>query len=441
MRNNKKSIYLIIIFMIAIVIGVGYAYLSSNLNILGNTTINKASWDVHFENLRITDGSITATTPATIDANSTTVNFGVTLTNPGDYYEFTVDEVNKGTIDAMVSSLIKTGLTEEQAKYLDYSVTYDSGTIVSEKQLLAANKKETIKVRVEFKKDLIAADLPQVETTLNLTFSLNYIQADDSAVAITHPVCKRATTLHTEVCNQTDTTGCKSNSATSSIVTYGNLGTAGTLASGDAFDCDVNGDGTYDPLTERFYYATDLDIDSKYAVLIYYSNVSRGVADNNATPYAYNTLTDSKATEYEGPIVVKDQLPTTEQWSNVSLSSVKRNILDESGTERVLDFAYAGSAARLLTYQEVNRACNNSLGARGGSAGALDGCQYLMENTEFSNNSLLAGYWLESVHSSYAYGTWYVNSAGRRVFSYFGGSAIYSGVRPAIEVQKNKISY
>ena len=43
-----------------------------------------------------------------------------------------------------------------------------------------------------------------------------------------------------------------------STITYGKLGTQGILSSGDAFDCDVNGDGIYDATTERFYYVTDL---------------------------------------------------------------------------------------------------------------------------------------------------------------------------------------
>ena len=36
--------------------------------------------------------------------------------------------VNDGTIDAMVDSVEKSALTEEQQKYLDFDVTYDNGT-------------------------------------------------------------------------------------------------------------------------------------------------------------------------------------------------------------------------------------------------------------------------------------------------------------------------
>ena len=433
LKQNKTQIYLILIFAVALLIGVGYAALSATLNINGQTTINKASWDVHMEDINVTSGSVTATTAPSLDSTNTTVNFSVKLTNPGDFYEFTVKEVNKGTIDAMVSTISKTGLTESQAKYLDYTVNYSDGTAVSEKQLLAANQKETIKVRVAFKKDLTASDLPTTDTTLNLSFGLNYIQADESAVAIVHPTCKRATVLHTETCNRTDTNGCKSNSATSNTVTYGNLGTKGTLTSGDAFDCDVNGDGTFDPTTERFYYVSNLDTNSNYAVLIYYNNVSGGVPNNTAT-FAY----DSAGTPREnGPVTAKIQLPTTTQWSNVSLSNTTRTIKDETGTEYI-SFSYEGYAARLLTAQEVNSTCGITVG--NSNRGQLDNCKYLMENTEYTNSSLINGYWLESVHSSDAPFAWRVYTSNRSVNLSTASYSSYNGVRPAIEVLKSKIS-
>ena len=132
MKKNKTQVYLLLIFSLALLIGIGYAALSATLNINGQTTINKASWDVHMEDINVTSGSVTATTIPTLDTAKTTVNFSVKLTNPGDFYEFTVKEVNKGTIDAMVSTISKTGLTTAQAKYLDYIVTYDSGLVVTD---------------------------------------------------------------------------------------------------------------------------------------------------------------------------------------------------------------------------------------------------------------------------------------------------------------------
>ena len=437
LKQNKTQIYLLLIFSLALLIGVGYAALSATLKINGQTTINKASWDVHMENINVTSGSVTATTAPSLDSTNTTVNFSVKLTNPGDFYEFTVKEVNKGTIDAMVSTISKTGLTESQAKYLDYTVNYSDGVALAEKQLLKSNQSETLKIRVAFKKDITAADLPTVDTTLNLNFSLAYQQADDSAVAIVHPICKRATTLHTDICNQTLNYRVGSGYEKGDTITYGNLGTSGTLTSGDAFDCDVNGDGIYDSDTERFYYVSDKDVDSStnYVTLIYYNNVSGGEPYNTAS-FAY----DSANTPREnGPITAKLQLPTTSKWSNVSLKDTTRAIKDETGTEYI-SFSYEGYAARLLTFQEVNSACGITVGSKG----YLDSCQYLMENTNYTNSLLTSGYWLENPHSSNATYAWLVYSYERRLGNYtasYSGYSRFYGVRPAIEVLKSKISY
>ena len=142
------------------------------------------------------------------------------------------------------------------------------------------------------------------------------------------PICKRATTLHTETCNNNE--GCADPAEEGfgpdeeyqyspgeynigDTITYGSLGTPGTLASGDAFDCDVNGDGIYNATNERFYYITELDTNNSYGVLIYYNNVDDVCYDS-----------DLNAIQH-GPITAKTKLPTTSQWKNVSLSNTTRN--------------------------------------------------------------------------------------------------------------------
>ncbi len=437
-RNNKRNIYFVAIFGLAILIGVGYAFLTQALNITGTTTINKSSWDVHFENLTTgvsgSDVSLSVIPSEITSAMKTTsLSFTSALKNPGDGFDITVDVVNAGTLDAMISSVSMGGLTDAQAKYISYTATWSDGANIATNQELKSGKSEKITISVAFKKDITAEDLPTEEVSINLSFGLEYVQADDSAIAIVHPVCKRATTLHTEVCNQS-TGGCAgSGYVVGDTVTYGNLGTVGKLASGDAFDCDVNGDGIFDPTTERFYYVTDLDTDNNYAVLIYYNDVSGGVPDNIKT-YAYDSA--GKPRE-NGPVTVLEQLPTTTQWSNVDLSNITRKIKDENNIEYI-EFSYEGSVTRLLTYQEFSNAC----GATGQTAiGYLDNCKYLMENTQYANSSLTFGYWLESVSSGSANHACNVYSSSRFVYNYPAQVASVNGVRPAIEVLKTKINY
>ncbi len=188
-RNNKKNYALLVLLLLLTGLGIGYAILSTNLNITGSSSIKDAQWDIHFNNLNVSGGSVATTgtdSAATIDtATKTRVDYTITLNKPGDYYEFTVDVVNGGSIDAMVatvSSKLDNVEIETLPSYLNYSVSYLDGKKIAANHLLAAGATETYKVRVEYKKDISAVDLPATDTTLSFTFAVSYVQASDLAV-------------------------------------------------------------------------------------------------------------------------------------------------------------------------------------------------------------------------------------------------------------------
>ena len=268
-------------------------------------------------------------------------------------------------------------------------------------------------------------------------------------------VCKRATILHTEICSNTYTSShCSGDGYTASgsmgttIITYGNLGTTGVLTTGDAFDCDVNGDGVYDSATERFYYVSDMTngitTDTNTAVLIYYNNVSGGVA-SSSTAYAY----DESGSNNNGPVTAIKQLPTTSQWKNVSLTNTTRSITNENGGNTTdagnlpTAFSYEGYAARLLTAQEVSTGCGFTVGSYYTVGKLSSKCKYLMENTTYysTSSSKTIGGWLESPSAYYSDYAWGVQDSGRTVKSDYVNDAGDYGVRPAIEVLKSNISY
>lgn len=168
------------------VISVGFAYLTTTLNINGSTLIRGNSWDVHFENITITDGSVTATSEPEIESETNTnIHYTVDLERPGDFYEFTVDVVNKGTIDAMVGEIPE--LLNDNNKLdnvLIYTVTYaDGGKIDANDVLAAKTGKATYKVRVEYKNNINEDDLIDSNEQAKLEFSVNYAQADDSLIS------------------------------------------------------------------------------------------------------------------------------------------------------------------------------------------------------------------------------------------------------------------
>lgn len=286
-----------------------------------------------------------------------------------------------------------------------------------------------------------------------------------------NPKCIKATKLHQEECTQTDPnyycsgagytlTGSKK----TNIITYGNITKKGTEPkSGDAYDCDVNGDNIYDQETERFYYVSDLyntitkEFDSSYAVLIYYNNTSidsngKIIPDNTSSSLvAYDKTHGSDVNKnWYGPLSAINNLPTINDWSNIKLSSNTRSILGEkdqtstSGSSLPENFKYEKNvngttiqlAARPLTYKEVSYACEGTPT----SNGELDKCNYLLENTAYSNTIYgTHGYWLENPHASNSSNAWRVRGSSRTIYSDGVSNVSYYGARPAIEILKKDL--
>ena len=185
--KKQMGIMYILLFVVLASLGVGYAYIRSDLSINGTAKVKNARWDIHFTNLNVTTGSVTAETAANI-TNDTTVEFAATLENPNDFYEFTVDVVNNSTLDAMIDSYsISPALTTEQKKYLEYKVTYSDGAKLAEKQELKVGATETLKVRFSYIENSDKTNYPTEDQTFTVEFNVAYTQADDTAIEIKHP--------------------------------------------------------------------------------------------------------------------------------------------------------------------------------------------------------------------------------------------------------------
>ena len=208
--RNRKSLY--IFFAIALIsistLTIVYAALSVTLNITGTADISSASWDVHLDNVNVNTQSVSGNAPTII--GGTTATFSTKLEVPGDFYEFTIDVVNDGSIDAMIESIVKTPtLTTAQAKYLKYEVEYQNGESINIRQLVKKNSFVRLKVRLEFRKDVTADILPTTAETLNLSFTVVYAQSDgtgnnvmDGGVTKAKVVSGDYDTVGSEICIQ-----------------------------------------------------------------------------------------------------------------------------------------------------------------------------------------------------------------------------------------------
>lgn len=135
MRRNKKAKITVLVLGL-ILMGIGYAYLTANLKITGTARISGNSFGVHFEDPTVIDASETVTfasnsnsnvaagTPVVTGTNDTELEWNVTFNAPGDHYEFVVEAVNGGQIDAVEDlgeRTLKVKIDDGEEKEIDLS--------------------------------------------------------------------------------------------------------------------------------------------------------------------------------------------------------------------------------------------------------------------------------------------------------------------------------
>ena len=115
MKKKGKRFYILFIIILILCVSVGFSFLNASFNINGRSTISKNTWDVYFDNIQVKAGSVVASVEPAVSNKTTISNFKILLAKPGDFYQFYVDVINAGSIDAMIENIIKEpDLTEEQ---------------------------------------------------------------------------------------------------------------------------------------------------------------------------------------------------------------------------------------------------------------------------------------------------------------------------------------
>jgi hypothetical protein len=197
-RRAFQNVAIIVLGLAIIIMSIGYAAYSTPLSITGNTTIQRASWDVKFNNpttvATATSVSNSLVTGPTI-TNKTALTFGVTL-KVGETYDFTVDVVNAGTFNAKLDTYSLTGskkkgsttteLTSADGQtysndYLEYSVQWSDdtalkGTADGTADTINAGDTKELKVHVAFKEPTDATVLPEANEDYTFTLNMSWIQ-------------------------------------------------------------------------------------------------------------------------------------------------------------------------------------------------------------------------------------------------------------------------
>ena len=180
--KRKNNIFLLVILVLCVTIG--YAILSTSLNITGLAGINKNTWDIHWNrtSVNVSEGSVSGTDPRVFGTNDNTVEFTTELELPGDFYEFTVDAINEGSIDGAITLTTNNvyevvneeEISTELPDYILYTVTYDDDTIPTIGDILKKGESKKYKVRVEY--DSEATSIPDTAKTYKFKYTVTYGQ-------------------------------------------------------------------------------------------------------------------------------------------------------------------------------------------------------------------------------------------------------------------------
>ena len=145
---------------------------STRLTTITSTVLG---WDIHFENIDVYAGSVTATTPAYIK-NKTDVYYDIVLRQPGEFYKFSVDMVNAGGRNAKVFDVLEKQLDPNQRRFLKVTYTYLNGNEIKVGDELPAHAVSTMVVDIRFRDDITAANLPDGETEIHMAYELVYVE-------------------------------------------------------------------------------------------------------------------------------------------------------------------------------------------------------------------------------------------------------------------------
>ena len=176
-RHNKISFIVLFLF-----VAIGFAYLTRTLGNSGNNFLKSNYWDIHFENIKSISYSIEAVSPATIDNTGLNIDFSATFNEPGEKYAFYVDVVNEGTIPGMIELITKSGIPEEYSNVISMSVLNLDESEVKTHQLIDDGDRTKLLVIVSYEDDISEEDLLDNDIILNLSVSIDVIQADENAV-------------------------------------------------------------------------------------------------------------------------------------------------------------------------------------------------------------------------------------------------------------------
>ena len=165
--HRQRSIVLGVLGAIMLLMVVGYAAFSTQLNINGTSNIS-SNWDIRITNITsdLHGGATNATEPTYDNENGLTASFSTNLVSPGDYAEYTVTVRNNGDIDATLTDI-------EISDSNNPAIIFETSGLSEGDNLLKQTEDELI-VKVSYSESVTSQ--PET-TTSNIEVTLTYEQA------------------------------------------------------------------------------------------------------------------------------------------------------------------------------------------------------------------------------------------------------------------------
>ena len=187
-RKNNTQTFVIVMLSIAIVVmSVGFALSDIEINMTGNTTVKSSSWNVGFQADSFTKNTQSTVTASNVSINTTKVTYDVVLEKVGDIFDYNIVVENTGNFNAKLKTITVAGVTDDNADYLDFKVTYNGtaydrkSTSVTNAEVLTAlggnRTTESLNLRAEYLKPSDASKLPSEQQTVTLSVTLVYGEA------------------------------------------------------------------------------------------------------------------------------------------------------------------------------------------------------------------------------------------------------------------------
>jgi len=383
MEKERRTKALVVVVLLIVIAGltVAFAALSTTLNINGTAYLDAAKWGIRFENLSSPTRVGKATTTGTAKIEETKAaeitDMNVSLSIPGDKVTYTVDLVNKGTINAKIDNIEKTVLTSEQQRYLTFKVTDQNGKEIKQGDILEKGETKKITITIEFIKDLTKEDLPKQTNTISLSYKLNFVQTDEKVTSVSQGGNEKTYSVGDEFCLENECFNViKDNGTTVDALAKQNVNTETNRQ-----DSNANTLAFAELINRRGYWTdSERNLLSKYG-----TSYPANVFDSNSLLYA----------------------PTQ------NYKTYLKNTLGKASID-----------ARLITYEEITGLGCDGDGSPGSSCNSALSWVYSVN------------YWTMSAHRKG--GVIAVSSSGTFIGDAFYNSGLY-GLRPVITISKSEL--